>query len=293
LVWVVGIEQVQAKVVPLGEHDAPGPQTVLQEPQCWTVLSGTHWPPQAISPVGQPAQPPFVHRPPMGHWWPQVPQLLGSVAVAVHVPGLPLGGHLISPPGQAWQEPPAQAAPIGQRVPQTPQLLGSVIRSEHVPVPAQVVWPAGQAHCPEMHVAPTSHWWLLPGVVQAPQLLGSLLVLVQPPEQAISLIGQTHTPVVQVAPIGQRWLQAPQLALSVCSSTQVLTPPAMQGVSPAGQPQTPLVQVPPSAHLVPQALQLLGSVAKLVHTFWIGQKVWPAPAHWQAPPVQVSPCGQP
>jgi hypothetical protein len=137
-------------------------------------------------------------------------------------------------------------------------LLGSVIVLAQTPCVAQLIVPAGHTHWPETQLAPIGHAWFAPGVVHAPQLFGSLDVLVQPAEQGISFVGQAQTEPVHVEPIGQTCPHVPQFALSLMGLTHA---PA-QIMSPAGQPHTPAVQVPPIAHFVPHALQSVGLVAR-------------------------------
>src|SRR4051812_34246965 len=56
---------------------------------------------------------------------------------------------------------------------------------------------------------------------QLPQLAGSVLVLVQVPEQAISPEGQAQTPDTHEIPFGQTWPQDPQLFGSEVVFTQL------------------------------------------------------------------------
>jgi hypothetical protein len=100
-----------------------------QPPQCAVdVFVSTQPPPQAVSPVEQPA----AHCPawqtcPAGQAWPQLPQL---AALLVRLAQVPL--HSISPVAQP-QCPPMQGVPAGHAVPQAPQLVGLVSRSTHWP----------------------------------------------------------------------------------------------------------------------------------------------------------------
>jgi hypothetical protein len=91
--------------------------------------------------------------------------------------------------------------------PQVPQLFGSVCSFTHVPL--HPVSPTGQ----------------------------------QTPFEEVSPFGQTQLPAWQLAPDGQVLAHAPQLLVSVCSSTQALPQP----LSPVGQ-QFPPEAVSPLGH---------------------------------------------
>jgi hypothetical protein len=124
---------------------------------------------------------------PLGHTMPQAPQLFTSLS-------------------RGLQEPPQQVAPAPHLVPQAPQLLGSVVVLMHTapPMAGHELGPtAGQpgsvmlpwqqveggkhgvmgamgVHTPLVHVLPLGHT-----VPHAPQLLASIVVLVQlPPQQS-------------------------------------------------------------------------------------------------------------
>jgi hypothetical protein len=236
--WPVG--QVHTAAMPVPVQVAPGPQMLLHVPQCMLptvvhMLLQTIWP--AVQLVWHV---PFMQISVGAHGMPQPPQFMGSVAVAVHMPGLPLGGHLISPLGHAPQAPAVHIAPTGQPMPQPPQLTGSVMVLEHTPL--QFIVPFGQAQWPETQAAPIGH-----AMPHPPQLLGSLEVLTQPLGQLVRFAPQTQavTPptVWQVEPVPQTLPHTPQLELSVVRSTHA--PLQVVGLA-VGQPQTPEVQTPPS-----------------------------------------------
>lgn len=142
-------------------------------------------------------------------------------------------------------------------MPHAPQLLGSFVVSTHAleqsvrPLPHDVV------HVPVEHTCIDAH--LFP---QEPQLLGSPCVLVHTPPQRWPLLKHTHWPIWQVVPPLQTMPQAPQLALSVCSSTQA----APHCVCPVVQLEVhlPLAQSWPGPQAVLHAPQLFVSVCVFV-----------------------------
>jgi len=91
---------------------------------------------------------------------PQVPQLLGSVAVLVSQPLAALPSQLAKPALQlaTWQEPAMQAAvPLGaeQAVPQAPQLFASVCSFTQTPLHrVKPGWHAASVHTPAVHTCP-------------------------------------------------------------------------------------------------------------------------------------------
>jgi hypothetical protein len=76
-------------------------QRVPHPPQCWvSVLVSTHAPPQFVVPLGH-WQMPLEQVLPVGHVWPQVPQLRGSVCRLTQAPLQVSGavpGHMHVPP---------------------------------------------------------------------------------------------------------------------------------------------------------------------------------------------------
>jgi hypothetical protein len=123
---------------------------------------------------------------PIGHAWPQLPQLSGSVEVSAH----PILQHSC-PGGQAgpplhstgeWQEPPSQVAPDAQALPHVPQFFGSLLVSEHPLV----------QHCSSgLHAGPP-----------------------------LQLVGTWHALATHASPAGQALPQVPQSSGFVFSSTQ-------------------------------------------------------------------------
>ena len=105
---------------------------------------------------------------------------------------------------------------------------------------------------------PPEHFWVL--VLQTrpqePQLLLSVCVFTQTPEQFVSPDWQltAHVPPLQTWPEAQTRPQAPQLAMSLC----VLTQAPEQFTWPSWQfkTQTPTLQIWPEAQARPHAPQL-------------------------------------
>jgi hypothetical protein len=191
-----------------------------------------------------------------------VPQLFGSVAVAVQMPGFVPHTTSVATVQFGPQVPPLHAMPVGHCFPHAPQLFGSLVRSAHAPWALQSIWPVGHTHWPDTHAPPVSH-----AVPHAPQLLGSLEISTQPlPGQVCLPAGQAHAvtagvPVVwHVAPCRQTLPQLPQLKLSVAKSTQAGGGPAQLLGKLEGQAHDPFVQVPPSGHGFPHALQSVALV---------------------------------
>lgn len=107
---------------------------------------------------------------------------------------------------------PFEHPPPWQSCSHAPQFAGSTRTSVHSP--AQTVWAAGQPHVPAMHIAPCAH-----ARPHAPQLLGSVDVLVQPgapPSEAQGSWPGTqlavHIPEEHAADGVHRWPQDPQLS---------------------------------------------------------------------------------
>ncbi len=245
----------------------PGPHTLPHVPQFGLASSGVHAPAHTMSPVAHAWHWPDWQFSPVAHLWPHVPQLFGSVAVAVQTPGLPATApQTTSLFGHAPHAPAAHGSPVAQALPQASQLSGSVCRLVQTPAPAvaplQSVSPFGQTHTPEMQEAPESQ--TLP---QAPQLFVSVVVFTHPAvPHVVSPVPQTQavTPafVWHVEPVPQTTPHAPQLKLSLVKLTQAAGGPAHLFGSAAGQPQTPAAQVPPSAQAVPQVPQSVALVCR-------------------------------
>ncbi len=178
----------------------PAAQTRLHTPQLVGSLgSCTHVLLQSVLPVGQ-RHWPLKHCPPGPQEFPQVPQLRGSAWRKVQVPL-----HVVCPAKHiAWQLNPVHTWPAWHTVPQLPQLAGSVRATQRL---LQRMKPFGHWHC-ELTQVPGPQ--LLP---HAPQLPGSLTVLVHRPLQLTKPAGQPswHTPLTHDRPVPQATPQAPQL----------------------------------------------------------------------------------
>jgi hypothetical protein len=115
---------------------------------------------------------------------------------------------------------------------------------------------------------------------QAPQLRVSVWVLthIAGIPQAVEPMGHRHTPITQPWPAGHALPHEPQLALSVCVSTQVCAAPMPQIVRGAVQStrHAPAMQLCPIGQALPQAPQLALSVCVFT----------------QAPPQVICPIGQ-
>jgi hypothetical protein len=226
--------------------------------------------------------------------------LLLSSLVLVHTPLQNASGD--APQVQA---PALQNSPPVHVLPQDdgstgPQLLLSVcgftqvlphwmspVGHEVVQTPLTQTWPPVQTKGPP------------PSGEQPPQLLLSLLVLVQTPLQnASGAAPQVQAPALQNSPPRQELPQeavplanGPQLPLSVSGFTQLLP----HWMSPVGQETThlpeeqtwPLVQMLVPASVSPQPPQLLLSSLVLVQT--PPQNAWGAAPHVQPPALQNSP----
>jgi hypothetical protein len=132
-------------------------QLLVQEPQ-WSrsVLKSTQTPEQLLVPPGQP-QAPFEQTWPAGQIFPQVPQLLGSLAVETQ-----------APPHEVWPEaqvllhrPPVQTDPSAHEMPHRPQCRGSLVRFAHWGGEPHETLPTGQ---PQVLLAQT-----MPPVQRMPQ----------------------------------------------------------------------------------------------------------------------------
>jgi len=148
----------------------------------------TQVPLQAVKP-GRQAQVPPLQTWVLSQAWPQVPQLVGLVAVLTQA--LPLQ---VVPAQVHW--PLTQESPCGQALPQLPQARGSLVVSTQRPL--QLVLPVGQTHWPERQLCPGLHW-----VWQPPQCCGSLVGSAQVGPQTIWFGGQAQLPETQVEPDGQ------------------------------------------------------------------------------------------
>ena len=176
---------VQTHIPP--RHTVPAGQWLPHEPQfCESPIKLAQTLPQSVYPLLHcTLQTPLLHvTVELGgavHFWPQLPQLFGSVPRFTQA--LP---QRLSPAGQT-QEPKLHPAPAGQTFPQPPQFVGSVKIStqtaEHVVTPRRV-W---QAHWP-----PTQAPGGAQSLPQPPQLPGSTLTFVQAPPQHWHSEGSPH-----------------------------------------------------------------------------------------------------
>jgi hypothetical protein len=145
--------------------------------------------------------------------------------------------------------------------------------------------PVVTTQAPLTQALPVAHF-----VPQAPQLFGSLELLVHVPAQFSWPDWQevTHAPVLHSVPDEQAWLQVPQLLLSDCRSTHAV--PQRVALGPhAAAPHIPPEQVWPVPHALPQAPQLLGSVLRAVQTELepAVQTIWPVGHAPHVPPTQL------
>ena len=256
----------------------PKPPTPLELPLNWQPLQA---PPRQLRPAA--------------HTSPQTPQLSGSCCRFTHVPlqsDWPVGQTL------PWHLPFSQPTPVAHTLPQLPQLSGSVCRKTHEPL-GHSVWPTW-VHCAHsklpwqrqveaMQLSPAGQTWL-----QAPQLLLSLVTLVQTPPQFTvpwPHTGGAHLPALQVSPWGQMLPQVPQLLGSVCRVTQKLPHavwplahwqplPPVPPLPPVNPPEKPPPVTPPKmphwhspfSQYVP-ALQALPQVPQLLLSNWVSVQV--------------------
>jgi hypothetical protein len=170
-------------------HRVPGPHcmSVVQTPSRATVPfamhcsappvpTGAHFgaPPSASQPHAgateqlppkglAPQQTPWVHDAPVGHAFPQDPQLLALVCSSTHAPP-----QTVSPVGQA-HVPLVQTLPPVHAAPHDPQLFASVAVFTHA-FPHTSGKVDGHAHVLALHTPLVLH-----AAPQAPQLLASLL----------------------------------------------------------------------------------------------------------------------
>jgi hypothetical protein len=248
----------------------------------------------AVDPVGHA---PAVHLPLMQTWpavqtkvAPQPPHASPSVLVSTHSAAPPVAGAHELVPGRHAHVPPAQYIPppaTKHCVPHAPQLFGSSEVSVHAVPPKPVahvmivspVGAVGQLQVLAEHVARSAH-----AVPHAPQLRGSVAVLVQTPPQVVSPVGHVHTLATHDSPAPHRIPQPPQLRGSVVVSLQM--PP--HSLSPVGQLHTPETQVP-APQSCPHDPQFLGSL--VVSTQSGPQMISPA-GQLQTPPVHDPAAGQ-
>jgi hypothetical protein len=272
-----------------------------QVPQFWFVLFEVQVLLHTICPVAHAWHWPLTQFCPAAHLWFIVavvhpPQLLGSVATFVQVPGFV--PQTISPVGQVPHVLAEHVSPIAHCVPQAPQWFGSVVSLAHTPRPwpavplGQSVVPFGQTHLPETHTAPESQT-----KPQAPQLFGSLVSSTQPAgqlERPVLQVQAVTPPLVwQVEPAGHTLPHVLQLKLSVLVLVQTpgllpLFPHTVGAV--VGQLHVAAAHVPPLGQALPQAPQSVTLVCRLSHPS--GQAVAPV-GQPQTPLVQVAPgpCG--
>jgi hypothetical protein len=211
--------------------------TQPDEQQVWLLLQPPeplqrHWLPTQTLPFWQGGlhwlvvHLPSTHASPGGHWVPQSPQCLGSVD----------GSKQPAPPGepgaqQTWlpvqfavplheHAPFVQVSPMRQTLAHEPQWvtpwLTQLLPQQSCP---SAHWVVPHRHWPPEQTSPAGHF-----VPQAPQLLGSLLVLAQPDAQQVSPAAQmtplhAHAPPAQASGAPHALPHVPQLASLVFTST--------------------------------------------------------------------------
>jgi hypothetical protein len=189
----------------------------------------------------------------------------------------------LNAPSLEVHTPSTHGSPPPQMTPHPPQLFASFVvlmqplgqqvsTVAHAGPPLQVV---GALQTPPTHALPVGQ-----GLLQAPQLMGSVVVSVQPWPQHVSVPVQTgppwheggiwQTPPRHMAPAPQALPQLPQLLVSVSMFVQ---PAAQHWFTPVqtGPPlqfafgvQTPAMQVLFAGQTLPHELQLFGSVSMSV-----------------------------
>jgi hypothetical protein len=194
---------------PSTHFSAPG-HRLLHSPQCCLlVLVSRHSLLQSLRPSGQTHMPPSQVRP-SSQTVPQAPQFWSLVCRSVQMPlqnTLPAGQvHMLA----------TQVLPPSHFFPQAPQFRMSDSRRAHVPL--HWVYLAGQ---PELHV-PLWQTGVFAGQARPHwlQFAGSVWVLVQAPLHSVRPPAHLHEPASQVRAAVQVVPQVPQLASSVCVSTQ-------------------------------------------------------------------------
>jgi hypothetical protein len=183
----------------------------------------------------------------------------------------------MSPPLQA-HVPPVQAVPPVHVMPHEPQLFGSVVTSTQLA--PQSVWPAGHAATQ----APIEHTWSAPQtLLQAPQLLTSVLVSTHTPLQLVCGLAQPQVPPRHVVPLAHTIPHDPQFELSDFKSTH----DAAHALRPVPHiaSHLPALHTCIAVHAVPHAPQLFGSFAVSTHDPL--QVVVPC-GQTQALPLQIS-----
>jgi hypothetical protein len=242
-------------------HVAPLGQTIAHPPQLFgSVAVEAHPVVQQVCPTeqlhtgGAPQLVPEQHCPsrhwvdPAGQARPHPPQLFRSLVVSVHpavqqlspFTQLQMGG-VVQPCDVQHRLSWHPKVPTGHTRPHPPQLLTSLVVSVQFPLQHESLCAHGphagggggklSRHAPLMHV--WSAWQTMP---HAPQLLGSLVVSVQPlaqqswlngqPLDAQLALGPTHVPLMHELPVAQTSPQAPQLKGSVRTfAEQFASPP--------------------------------------------------------------------
>ena len=213
------------------------------------------------------------------HAVPQAPQLELFEVVSTQLPRKP-DPHCVWPAGHS-QVPSTHETPPGQKLPQPPQFRLSVLMFVHA-----VIEPKGVFVVHDISLAlqllhtPLTQLSMFAGhcFPQPPQLLESVCVLTHAPLHLVSPDEQVQFPPVHVPPAPHPLLHLPQLALSVCTSTQAL-PQAVSGGPesvvqsvrhlPWAQNGVPFI----TEHTLPQLPQLAGSLwiavhAPPLHTAW-------------------------
>ena len=174
-VWPTG--QLSEQVLPT--QLVPPGQTLPQAPQLFgllTRLTQLRPGPQLVWPCGQMHAPPE-QKVPAGQTRPQAPQLLESTARSRQVPRF--GPQSVWPVGQSVTQLPARQLEVGalQTRPQAPQLALSEFRSRQTPLHG--VWPTAHPAGPATHLPSTQMLRLEQRAPHEPQLLASVLRLVQ------------------------------------------------------------------------------------------------------------------
>ena len=197
------------------------------------------------------------------HARPHAPQFVAEVASVVSQ--LPLPSQSAEPgmqmlrPHMPMTQVAARPVMLGQTVPHMRQLVVSVLRLVSQPLlGSRSQSPKPGVHGPMVHAPATQLAVALAKrqrLLQAPQLLGSVLVLVsqpaallQSPKPGRQAVGRhmldTQLPKALGIVVSQLVLHAPQLPPLVIRSTHtgVIEPTGMQAVWPVGQRHTPLEQ---------------------------------------------------
>ncbi len=187
--------------------------------------------------------------PPAGQFWPQAPQLAGSVVRSAQVPPQSVGAEA----GQV-QAPEMQLARVAHWLPHAPQLFTSLASSAHT-VPQLTCVGSGQKQAPVVHTAPVGQ-----SCPQVPQLFGSVCRSTHVLPHAFGGVPavpqgwqtpETQTPAPHARP------QAPQLFGSLDKSKHPLVVPQLTSV-PVHR-QAPPVHVAVEGQPLPQVPQLFMS----------------------------------